>query len=262
MNLQELQHILLCYAMLLPRFVSCFIMLPILSKQTLGGTLIRNGVCCSLLLFAWPVVTDALRAPLSGLDLVLLIAKEVILGMLMGFIAAIPFWAIEAAGYLIDNQRGDTMASTLNPMLGSQSSPTGLFFTQTLITLFYSGGAFLTVLGALYQSYISWPVTQFFPQITVQWVNFFYGQFNQMLKLCVLLAAPLLIAMFLAEFGLALVSRFAPSLNVFILAMPIKSAVASLLLVLYIGIMMKSTFATLLKTITPLDLLQPILAPP
>ncbi len=261
MNIQELQHIMMCFGMLLPRFISCFIMLPVLSKQILGGTLIRNGVCCSLLLFIWPAVTDTLHTPLAGMALILIIGKEILLGILIGFIAAIPFYAIESAGFLIDNQRGDTLAATLNPALGSQSSSTGLFLTQTLMTLFYSGGAFLTLLGSLYQSYVNWPVTQFFPQLSGQWVDFFYGQFSQMLKLCVLLASPVLIAMFLAELGLALISRFAPSLNVFILAMPIKSAVASLLLVFYIAIMMHTTFATLLENVLPLDRLHSILAP-
>ncbi|NMR95533.1 EscT/YscT/HrcT family type III secretion system export apparatus protein, partial [Vibrio parahaemolyticus] len=49
---------------------------------------------------------------------------------------------------------------------------------------------------------------------------------------------PLGLAMFLAEFRLALISRFAPQLNVFFLAMPIKSAIASVLLIVYLGIMM------------------------
>jgi len=48
-----------------------------------------------------------------------------------------------------------------------------------------------------------------------------------------LFAAPVLVAMFLAEVGLALVSRFAPQLQVFFMAMPIKSALAMLVLMLY-----------------------------
>lgn len=261
MSLNELHQMMQCYIMLLPRFISCFIVLPVLSKQVLGGALVRNGVCCSLLIFALPIIEDSCATPVQGLNLIFITGKEVILGMLIGFIATIPFWAVESAGFLIDNQRGATMASVLNPTLGSQSSPTGLFLTQTLITLFYSGGAFLILLGALYQSYATWPVMQFFPQPGIKWVDFFYGQFSQMLKLCVLLAAPLLVAMFLAEFGLALISRFAPSLNVFILSMPIKSAIASLLLVLYIGLMMRYAFGSLLEAITPLNLLRPIMQP-
>ncbi len=74
--------------------------------------------------------------------LAMLIAKEVLLGLLIGFVAAIPFWAIEASGFLIDNQRGAAMGSLFNPSLGSQTSPTGLLLTQTLITLFFASSAF------------------------------------------------------------------------------------------------------------------------
>ncbi|MNJ17677.1 flagellar biosynthesis protein FliR [compost metagenome] len=262
MSIHELQQLLLAYTLILPRLLSCFVMLPLLGKQNLGGGLIRNGVACSLALFVYPAVADTLPATLSGLDLALLIGKEVLLGLLIGFIASVPFWAIEATGFIIDNQRGATMASTLNPMLGSQTSPTGLLLTQTLVTLFFSGGAFLTFLGALFQSYASWPIGTFYPQIGGQWVDFFYGQFSHLLRLCVLLAAPLVIAMFLAEFGLALISRFAPSLNVFILAMPIKSLVASLLLVLYVNILMSLAYDSVLEAINPVQLLQPIVGAP
>lgn len=261
MTIQDLQQLLLAYTLLLPRIISCFVVMPILSKQMLGGGLVRNGVACSLALFVYPAIAGTLPS-LSGLDLALLIGKEILLGVLIGFVATIPFWAIEATGFIIDNQRGATMASTLNPSLGSQTSPTGLLLTQTLITLFFSGGAFLVLLSALFQSYVSWPVGTFYPHIGNQWVAFFYDQFTQLLRLCVLFAAPLLIAMFLAEFGLALISRFAPSLNVFILAMPIKSIVASLLLVIYLQVLMEHAYDSLLIALDPIRQLSPILEVP
>ena len=52
------------------------------------------------------------------------------------------------------------------------------------------------------------------------------------------LCAPVVIAMFITEFGIALISRSAPQLNVFILAMPIKSGVAAAILVVYVGTIM------------------------
>ncbi|MGV7960271.1 type III secretion system export apparatus subunit SctT [Photorhabdus tasmaniensis] len=262
MTLPELQQQILAYTLLLPRIMSCFVIFPVLSKQMLGGGLIRNGVACSLALYVYPTVAGNPLPTFGSLELTLLLGKEVLLGLLIGFIASIPFWAMEATGFIIDNQRGATMASVLNPSLGSQTSPTGLLLTQTLITLFFSGGAFLSLLGALYQSYNSWPVAQFFPHITSQWISFFYGQFSYLLQLCILMAAPLLIAMFLAEFGLALISRFAPSLNVFVLAMPIKSAIASLLLVIYIRLLMHHAYDKVLLTLSPVRMLIPVLEAP
>lgn len=48
MSVQDLQQLLLTYSLLLPRIISCFVVLPVLAKQTLGGGLVRNGVACSL----------------------------------------------------------------------------------------------------------------------------------------------------------------------------------------------------------------------
>lgn len=72
------------------------------------------------------------------------------------------------------------------------------------------------------------------------------------------MSAPLVLAMFLSEFGLALISRFAPQLNVFFLAMPIKSAVASVLLIFYLALMMDH-YQDLFPNITLfVELLNPI----
>ncbi|EGQ9098456.1 MULTISPECIES: type III secretion system export apparatus subunit SctT [Vibrio] len=239
MSYHDLYQALFLYSLTLPRLMACFIFLPILSKQMLGGTMVRNGVLCSLALFIFPMINQqTLPAETDGIWLIMILGKEVLIGLLIGFVAAIPFWAIEAAGFLVDNQRGAAMASMFNPTLGSQSTPTAVLLTQTLITLFFSGGGFVTFIYALFKSYTSWPIVDFFPTVSDAWVSFFYAQFEQLMWLGVLMSAPLVLAMFLAEFGLALISRFAPQLNVFFLAMPIKSAIASVLLIVYLGIMM------------------------
>ena len=54
---------------------------------------------------------------------------------------------------------------------------------------------------------------------------FYLEMFDRLMRMVIVLSAPLIVAMFLAEFALALVSRFAPQLQVFFLAMPIKSGV-------------------------------------
>ncbi|HHI4979424.1 TPA: SctT family type III secretion system export apparatus subunit VscT [Vibrio parahaemolyticus] len=250
MSYDDLHQALFLYSLTLPRLMACFIFLPILSKQMLGGAMIRNGVLCSLALFIFPVIKEqALPAETDGLWLIVILGKEVLLGMLIGFVAAIPFWAIEATGFLVDNQRGAAMASMFNPTLGSQSTPTAVLLTQTLITLFFSGGGFVAFIYALFKSYTTWPILGFFPMVTDAWVSFFYDQFQQLMWLGVLMSAPLVLAMFLAEFGLALISRFAPQLNVFFLAMPIKSAIASVLLIVYLGLMMDH-FEALFYSIT------------
>jgi type III secretion protein T len=51
----------------------------------------------------------------------------------------------------------------------------------------------------------------------------------------ILIAAPIMAILFLIDIGSGLVGRFLPQLNIFLQAMPIKSAVAFFLLILYLN---------------------------
>ena len=233
-----LGQMLLVYSFCLPRLIGAFMIMPTFSKQVLPG-MVRNGVAGSLALFIFPLaMADAPTQTLNLLTGFTLLIKEMFIGLLIGYSAAAMFWAIESTGFFIDNQRGATMASSIDPLTGSQTSPLGVFLVQALSVFFFVGGGFLLFLGALYNSYHLWPVFSFFPVMNWEAVPYFLGMLDRMMGLAVLLAAPMIITMFMAEYSLGLISRFAPQLNVFFLAMPVKSAVGIFMLVLAAGLML------------------------
>ena len=164
--------------------------------------------------------------------------KEALVGFLIGFFAAVPFWVAENVGNFIDNQRGATMGEVYSPLSGAQVSTTGIFFTQVVSTLFFTSGAVFLLLGALYKSYAIWPVfgpgVAFAPDAPAQ----ILGALDGMLKTTVVIAAPVIIVMFLATIGLGLVNRTAPQLNVFFLSMPVKSALGVAMLIVYLPFIM------------------------
>ena len=208
-------------------------MLSFLGAQVMGGALIRNGIVLSLSLIIFPMLQHQIQSvELSPWLIAGIAMKELMVGMVMGYLVTVVFWAIQAVGGFIDNQRGATMASSMDPLLGDQSSPFGMLMTQTLVTLFFVSGLFLSFLGGIYKSYSLWPVVSFFPSISVALLEFLLVQFVLVVKLAVVIGAPIIIAMFLSELGLGLISRFAPQLNVFFLSMSVKSAVANFLLIL------------------------------
>ena len=128
--------------------------------------------------------------------------KEALIGFLIGFFAAIPFWIAENVGNFIDNQRGATMGEVYSPLSGAQVSTTGIFFTQIVSTIFFVGGAILIFLGAIYSSYAIWPVfgdgVTFASDAPVQ----ILGSLDGMLRTTVVISAPVIIIMFLATLGL------------------------------------------------------------
>lgn len=226
---------LLALTLTVPRFLVLFIMLPFFGTSFIPSSA-RNGLAISLSLIALPVVFYQIKdIPFNGIEFLGMIFKEAILGAMMGYLVSIVFWAVSTAGNLIDSQRGAMAAQMFNPLVSGQTSPLGLFFTQTAVTLFLTTGGFLALLSVLYQTYVSWPVTTYFPDLEIESVVLFIGQFDKLLYLAMRIAAPAMILMFLTDLGLGLVGRFVPSINVFLLAMPLKSVFAFLVLAVYMS---------------------------
>ena len=230
---EQAQSFIATLALTQPRILAMFLVLPLFNSQLIPG-LVRFAIAAAL----GVVMVPALQPQVAGQDwstatLLGTITKEAFIGFVIGYLAAIPFWIFEAVGFLVDNQRGASIASTLNPLTGNDSSPLGLMFNQAFIVFFLLTGGFSLLLGTLYDSFALWSITDWLPVLQPDSTPVMLAQLDRLVRMAVLLAAPVLVAMFLAEIGLALVSRFAPQLQVFFMAMPIKSALAMLVLMLY-----------------------------
>ncbi|MEM7025388.1 MAG: type III secretion system export apparatus subunit SctT [Pseudomonadota bacterium] len=239
----------------LPRLIALFALIPFLGRTSLPG-IVQTGVVMSFALVIQPSVLGALPSEsLSAYSLIAIVLKEIFIGLMMGFAFVMLFHAIQAAGFFIDNQRGSTMASSIDPMLGGQTSTTGLLLLQAFLAYFFATGGFLAMLGVVYGSYEVMPVLSFVPQMPISGAIFALEQLDRMVYLTFVLAAPVVAAMLLAEVAVAFVSRFAPQLNVFFIAMPIKCGVAFLVLILYVGTLVRhvdvasTPFATLFEQI-------------
>lgn len=236
----SLENMLVMLTFALPRMTAALTLSPFFSQQFIQG-MARQVVIISLTLIAVPLVAFSSSAPditsKSVLFFGVIIAKEIALGLLLGYVSGFAFWIAEGTGFFIDNQRGSSMAEVQDPMSGSSTSPLGLLFTKITAVLFFVGGGFHAFLILLYESYRMWPVFEYFPAFNPNLPVAALGVVDGIVGYIVLFAAPLVIAMFLAEFGLGLMNRFSPQLNVFFLAMPVKSAVAAVILLAYLGVL-------------------------
>lgn len=225
------QHIAaLGYAM--PRILGVFSVLPLIGRETMP-LFLRLALVCSLAVFVMPSLLDDMAQPRSAPLQMLVVFKETLLGFALGFLLSIPLWAVEAMGDMVDTQRGASIAQTLNPLTGHDTSPLGQFFNLAVVTFLLVIGGFVAMLGVVFQSYEFWPVFDWWPPIGPDAALSALRMLDDYMRMAVLLAAPVIFVMFMAEVGLALLSRFVPQLQVFFLAMPIKSALAMLMFALY-----------------------------
>ncbi|MDN5781210.1 MAG: type III secretion system export apparatus subunit SctT [Luteimonas sp.] len=252
---------MLALGLTLPRIAGAFIMLPLLTQQNMPA-MVRNSFLVSLAIVALPVALAGL--PDTSMEMSVMapiVLKELFIGIAIGFCFGIVFWAIGAAGNILDTQIGMSMASIFDPIQGHQTSLHGQFLSQLAAWLFMASGAFLVFLDLLLTSYSVWPVMSFFPQIQVAGVHLFVGQFSYLMTAALLLAAPAIVIMLIIDLSFGLVNRYAPSLNVFALTLPIKAWLATAVILLMLGSLMEFIIQRLGDSRGFLDVLQRVFAP-
>jgi type III secretion protein T len=219
---EELGTTLGSVALTLPRIGAAFLVLPLINGQNMPP-LVRNSFFVSLAVMAYPVATAAPAA--HGVTAVwpLIILKELFIGAYFGFVFGSVFWAVSAAGNLIDTKVGTNFASIADPLQGHDTSLTGQLLTQFTAWLFMASGAFTIFLDLLMTSYTVWPVTRMLPPLATNGQSFLIDEFASLVTTALLLAAPALVVMSLIDLALGLINRYAQHLNVFSFAMPIKA---------------------------------------
>jgi type III secretion protein T len=222
----------------LPRLYA-FLVTSQLLAPTSVPRLARNVVILSIAVIAVPInLPHVDQFDRSATSFAFVFAKEYAIGFVLGYLVGWVFWAVQSAGALIDNQRGAAIASSIDPLQGHEASPLGILFSQAFLTYVFAAGAVLPIFGVLYQSFVLWPVTNAVPVISDQFPAMALALADHALRFVVILAGPIVAIMFLAEFALAMISRFAPQIQVFILAMPIKSALAIFILIFYFSLLL------------------------
>jgi len=207
------------------------------SQQYITG-IARNAVVIALSLVLIPVFyshgAEILKD--NSAFFICLVIKEVLIGILLGWLSNFIFYVAQGVGFLIDTQRGASMASMFDPLSNSQTSPLGDFLMKFVVVLIIISGLLLVLLELIYMSYEKIPVFSMFDIFGCCNERFFNTHMGtQLLSRIVLLGGPVFFILFLSEFGLGLVTRFAPQLNVFFLSMPIKSELAMFFFILYLS---------------------------
>lgn len=234
----EFHRLILAAVLAMARIGGAFMICPALTDSMIPGV-VRKAFTLAIALLAVPPILSAMPPGEPNHYMFALAAiKEVGIGFLIGFFAAVPFWIAENVGNFIDNQRGATMGEVFSPLNGTQVSTFGIFFSQLVSTIFFVGGAIFIFLSALYMSYKIWPVFDGWVTMTNNSPLVILGAVDEMLKVTIIISTPVIMVMFLATLGLGFVNRTAPQLNVFFLSMPVKSALGIAFLVIYLPFVM------------------------
>lgn len=165
--------------------------------------------------------------------------REVLIGLLLGFIGYLMFMAIRTAGSFIDIQIGFGIANVIDPMTGTSAPILGNFKYMIALLMFLSMNGHHHLLDAIVYSYKWIPMNNdlFLRMVDGSLSEFLVRTFAQSFVLAFQMSAPLVTALFLTDVGLAFLARTAPQYNVFVIGVPLKIIIGlALLLVLMPGL--------------------------
>jgi len=198
------------------------------SIPVLGGpalpTQIRIALGLGLAILCFPALT-ASALPTDAVAWTLLATREVLVGVVMGFVCACMFRAAEAAGELTDILRGETRAGTASPVGEGGTSPLGALLLLLAAVVFLEIGGIGHVVLALGRSYQAIPLG-----VPLSLGERSHGAAlivilasGKLIEAAVGLAAPALVAIVLADIVLGVVGRAAPRTPLHFVGMPLKA---------------------------------------
>lgn len=221
----EIMGIWLTLLLVLGRVLSFLAVAPIFSRRNIP-VLAKVGLGFLLSISAM----SALDTPFAGgtTDFIYSFLAEVFSGLAAGILCTWLFQSMQMGGQLMDQQAGFGMASLLDPGSATQSTLLANLVMYISILLFIElNGHHILVLGVIRSFAIVGPgeavLGMGVAQLALRTLLLAY-------VLLIRVAVPVLVVLILTDLTLGMVGRTVPQLNVLMLGLPIKAAVAMLVL--------------------------------
>jgi len=226
-------HWLLAYGIAVARPMAMLSLNPVFTRAQITG-LIRGAVASVLALPMVPVLAAAMPMEGSGsIGLLLLTAKEAVIGATLGLLLGAPFWALDVAGDVLDAQRGATQGRLNDPAGFEDVSIAGTMLIMTGITLFVLTGGLETLTDLLYGSWALWHPLDGLPRLDERTPLLLLGLLDRITRQGLLIALPVVLAMLLVDAGLMVVARMAPQMRIDDLALSARNVAFFIFMPLY-----------------------------
>lgn len=169
--------------------------------------------------FSAPQVIDIYQSLIGrqlefNLAFMFLTLKELGIGVLLGVVLAFPFWAIQAAGDVIDHTRGASMGNTIDPINSSETTTSGSLFLIVALLYFAASGGLLQLIEIVHESFKVWPLKEATPEFDVQLASYLGGFLTAVGEVAFLIGAPILLSMLAIDLALMLLGRMAGQLQI------------------------------------------------
>ena len=236
---------IIVFILILTRLSGMLITAPLFSTFPIPLQL-KVGLAALTAFIMYPFVmqTSGFVIPTDLVSLSILLFKELMVGIMIGFCASLIFTGIQIGGQILSIQMGLAIANALDPVTKQQVPIVGQFYLFLASLIFISINGHQWLFSTIHESYMSIPVGLNFDfsfQMTEQIVYFA----TQLFAVAFSIIIPIFGILFIITLLMGFMAKLMPQMNIFMVVMPLK---------IYIGLalvtmLMPPTSAFLIKLI-------------
>lgn len=219
------------FLLIFVRMTGLFVVAPIFSRRNIPTSL-KIGFSFMLALILANTVKMQEVEFKNILEFFLLVLKEFLVGLTLGYVSYLIFTAIHLAGQMVDMQIGFGVVNVIDPISNIQVPITSTFYFIFCMLIFLICRGHHILIRALFYSYNFVPLGQavfgnnLLDDIMRIFGNIFLISFR--------IGAPILAAILISDLALGVISKTVPQLNVFVVGMPLKILLGLAVIVLTI----------------------------
>ena len=163
-----------------------------------------------------------------------LLIKEMIVGLILGFVVKLFFQVYPFVGSLLSMQGGLSMSVVMDPTSGMQATQIGRLYNLGLAAIFIQSGGYHWFIQTLVESFNLIPIGKaiFSNNMVMGMVETMKVYFELGLKL----SMPIVGVILVVDFAMGILARTVPQMNMFVIGIPIKMIILFILLIMMINV--------------------------
>lgn len=193
---------------------------PIFSSKNVPNY-VKIGFSLAVAFILYPFFySTQIVIPESIFPYIIILFKELVVGMVIGFASSMIFYAIQSAGNILDMQIGFGIVNIFDPLSGQQLPLVGNFKYMLALIVFLVTNGHHVLLTALVDSFRLVPVTGVV--FHTELMGIFVNMVTELFVLALKISLPVLVAILLTDMALGVLARTMPQMNVFVVGVPGK----------------------------------------
>lgn len=216
---------LIGFLLALARTIAWLTIVPPFSNRQTIPPMATIATASGLSILVAPLIPVG-QLPTDVAGLIGALVVQVVTGAAMGFVVSLLLSTFTAVGGFVDLMGGLNLPTSLDPLGLDQAPVLGQLYEQVAIVLLFVSGGYLVMVDGFVRSFQAPALTLASTSLLVRVLivdlaTFFLSALE--------IAAPLLAVLFATQIVLALLTKAAPQVNVWLLGMPLQIFISMLL---------------------------------